>query len=117
MTFVRRTDITRRGSLLKFLTAATLVTASPAFAAPLNLAPDNVADYSISRRPIDLSLSQRVQQPAPTEQSGAAFLGTKLDFTDGQIQLYRFRLDKTPFNSTLPPQQIDAGGIKLKWTW
>jgi hypothetical protein len=65
---------------------------------------------------IDLSSSLRVQQPA-TEQPGSAFLGTKLDFTGGQLQLYRFRLDKAPFNSTLPRQPIDAGGIKLKWNW
>jgi hypothetical protein len=47
----------------------------------------------------------------------ADFVGSKLDFADGQLQLFRFRLDKAPFDTTLPRQQISAGGIKLKWTW
>jgi hypothetical protein len=116
MMFVRHTDVTRHGLLLLFLGAAALIAANPARAAPLNLPANDSVDYSIYQRPIDLSASPRVQQPA-TEQPGSAFLGTKLDFTGGQLQLYRFRLDKAPFNSTLPRQPIDAGGIKLKWNW
>jgi hypothetical protein len=117
MTFVRHTYLARRGSLLMLLAGATLLAANPVQAAQLTLPANDVVDYSTYQRPIDLSLSPRNQQPATAEQSGSGFLGTKLDFTDGQIQLFRFRLDKVPFNSTLPRQQIDAGGIKLKWNW
>jgi len=116
MMFVRRTDIARHGLLLLFLAAATLIAANPAGAAPLTLPANDSVDYSIFQRPSDPTLSSRAQQPA-TDQPGSAFLGTKLDFTDGQLQLYRFKLDKAPLNSNLPGQQIDAGGIKLKWTW
>jgi len=45
------------------------------------------------------------------------FLGTRLDLPNGQVQLFRFRLDKVPTTSTAPQQQIDAGGIRLKWNW
>ena len=45
------------------------------------------------------------------------FLGTQLDLPNGQIQLFRFRLDNIPTTSTVPQQQIDAGGIRLKWNW
>jgi hypothetical protein len=114
MMFNRHTDITRHGLLV--MLGAALIAANSARAAPLNLPASDSVDYSIYQRPIDLSSSLRVQQPA-TEQPGSAFLGTKLDFTGGQLQLYRFRLDKAPFNSTLPRQPIDAGGIKLKWNW
>jgi hypothetical protein len=116
MTFVRRTEITR-GSLFGLgLCAAALCT--PAGAAQLNLPDNNAVDYStFARRPVDLSLEPSSRQSTSTDQPGVSFLGTKLNFTDGQIQLYHFRLDKTPFNTTLPPQQIDAGGVKLKWTW
>lgn len=110
MTFFRH----RHGLLL--LALPLLIAASPAEAAPLNLPANDSVDYSIYQRPLDLSLAPRAQQPA-TDQSGNAFLGTKLDFTDGQLQLFRFRLDKAPINSNLPRQQIDAGGIKLKWNW
>jgi hypothetical protein len=115
MTFVRRTEITR-GSLFGLVLCAAVGT--PAAAAQLNLPDNNAVDYSIfARRPVDLSLTPNSRQPASAEQPGVSFLGTKLNFTDGQIQLYRFRLDKAPFDSTLPRQQIDAGGIKLKWNW
>ena len=116
MMFVRHTDVTRHRLLLLFLGATALIAANPAQAAPVNLPASDSIDYSIYQRPIDPSLSSRVQQPT-TEQPGNAFLGTKLDFTGGQLQLFRFRLDKAPFNSTLPRQPIDAGGIKLKWNW
>src|SRR5437667_12035949 len=115
MTYVRYAGIARLFPNL--FIGAMLIAASPVIAAPLNLPADDVVDYSTYQRPIDLSLSPRVQQPATPEQPGTAFLGTRLDFTNGQIQLFRFRLDKVPFNSTLPRQQIDAGGIKLKWNW
>jgi len=101
---------------LMFFGAAALFAAGAARAAPLNLPASDSVDYSIYQRPVDLSLSPRARQPA-TDQSGNAFLGTKLDFTDGQLQLFRFRLDKAPINSNLPRQQIDAGGIKLRWNW
>lgn len=114
MTFIRRTDITLRASLLGLAVCAAACV--PADAAQLNLPDSNSVDYStFSRRPVDLSLSPTGS--ATAEQSGANFLGTKLDLTQGQVQLFRFRLDKTPFNTTLPPQQITAGGIKLKWNW
>jgi len=112
MTFVRNTDTP--GPLL--LLAAALLAANPAHAAPLNLPANDTVDYSIYQRPTDPSLALREQQPS-TEQPGSTFLGRKLDFTDGQLQIYRFRIDKTPFNANLPRQQIDAGGIKLKWNW
>jgi hypothetical protein len=116
MMFVRYATIARHGVFLMLLGSAALITADLAQAAPLNLPANDSIDYSIYQRPIDLSSSPRVQQPA-TEQTGSAFLGTKLDFTDGQLQLFRFRLDKAPINSNLPHQQIDAGGIRLKWNW
>ena len=114
MTFIRRIDILR-SSLLGL--AVSLI-GGAALAAQLTLPDDNAVDYSLyARRPVDLSLSPQGRQPAAADQPGTYFLGTKLDFTEGQIQLYRFRLNKVPFNSTLPNQQIDAGGIKLKWNW
>jgi hypothetical protein len=116
MMFDSHTVIARHGLFLMLFAWAALITADLARAAPLNLPDNNSVDYSIYQRPIDLSPAPRLQQPA-TEQSGSAFLGTKLDFTDGQLQLFRFRLDKAPINSNLPRQQIDAGGIKLRWNW
>jgi hypothetical protein len=114
MTNVRRAISTRHAPLLLF--AAALFAANPAHAAPLNLPANDTVDFSIYQRPSDPSLSLREQQPT-TEQPGSTFLGRKLDFTDGQLQIYRFRIDKTPLNANLPRQQIDAGGIKLKWNW
>lgn len=114
MAFVRRIDILRA----TLLGLAISFFGSAALAGQLNLPDNNAVDYSLfARRPIDLSVSRQARQPATVDQSGTFFLGTKLGFTDGQIQLYRFRLNKVPFNSTLPNQQIDAGGIKLKWNW
>jgi hypothetical protein len=113
---VRRTKITR-GSLFGLVFCAAAL-GTPAAAAQLNLPDNNAVDYStFARRPVDLSLSPQASQTATAGLPASNFLGTKLDFTNGQIQFFRFRLDKVPFNSTLPPQQIDAGGIKLKWTW
>ena len=116
MMLVRYTDIARHGAAVMLIGAAALIATNLARAEPLHLPANDSIDYSIYQRPVDLAPSPRAQQPA-NEQPGNALLGTKLDFTGGQLQLYRFRLDKTPFNSTLPNQQIDAGGIKLKWSW
>lgn len=114
MTNVRHSVSTRHAPLL--LLAAALLAANTAHAAPLSLPANDTVDFSIYQRSIDLTSLPRAQQPS-TEPSGNALLGTKLDFTDGQLQLFRFRLDKAPINSNLPRQQIDAGGIKLKWNW
>jgi hypothetical protein len=112
MTLVRYTKTSRLGPLVMLASAAI----ATAHAEPLRLPANDTIDYSIYQRPVDLAPSPRAQPPA-NEQTGNALLGTKLDFSGAQLQLYRFRLDKTPFNSTLPNQQIDAGGIKLKWSW
>ena len=118
MTFIRRIDSTLRASLVGLVVCSASLVGSAALAAQINLPDSNAVDYStFERRPVDLSLAPQGRQAATSDQPATNFLGTKLNFTDGQIQLFRFRLDKVPFNSTLPQQQIDAGGIKLKWNW
>lgn len=118
MTFVRRIDIWLRASLLGLVVCSSSLVGGAALAAQLNIPDNNAVDPSLYvRRPVDLSLSPRATDPSTADQSTTNLLSTKLDFTDGQIQLFRFRLNKVPFNSTLPAQQIDAGGIKLKWNW
>jgi hypothetical protein len=86
-------------------------------AAELKLPGDDNIDYSVlSNQPLRLWTPHEVGT-AKDDRPVADFTGNKLDFADGQLQLFRFRLDKVPFDTTLPRQQISAGGIKLKWTW
>jgi hypothetical protein len=83
----------------------------------LKLPSDDSIDYSVlSNQPTRLWTPHEVGTPKD-DRPVADFTGSKLDFADGQLQLFRFRLDKVPFDTTLPRQQISAGGIKLKWTW
>jgi hypothetical protein len=88
-----------------------------ASAAQLKLPSDDSVDYSVlSTQPIRLG-TPHDSDTSKFERPLGDLVGSKLGFADGQLQLFRFRLDKAPFDSTLPRQQIDAGGIKLKWTW
>jgi len=102
---------------LAAVVATAFVATNSAGAAQLKLPGDDAIDYSVlTARPIQLGTAQD-SGPAKTERPLSDLVGNKLGFADGQLQLFRFRLDKAPFDSTLPRQQIDAGGIKLKWTW
>lgn len=97
--------------------ASACITTTLVRAEQLKLPNDDSIDYSVlSNQPIRLWTPHEVGTTT-TERPAADFVGSKLDFADGQIQLFRFRLDKVPFDTTLPRQQISAGGIKLKWTW
>ncbi|HEY2885054.1 MAG TPA: hypothetical protein VGJ08_07560 [Rhizomicrobium sp.] len=111
-----------RSAFSKSLAVAAVV-ASACFATTsvgadqLKLPSGDGIDYSVlSNQPLRLWTPHEVGTPS-TEHPAADFTGSKLDFADGQLQLFRFRLDKVPFDTTLPRQQISAGGIKLKWTW
>lgn len=98
------------------IASACIVTTSVS-ADQLKLPGDNSVDYSVlSNQPIRLWTPHEVGTPK-AESPAADLVGSKLDFAEGQLQLFRFRLDKVPFDTTLPRQQISAGGIKLKWTW
>lgn len=97
--------------------ASVFIATTSVRAAELKLPSDGSIDYSVlSNQPIRLWTPREVGTPK-TDVPVNDFIGSKLDFADGQIQLFRFRLDKVPFDTTLPRQQISAGGIKLKWTW
>jgi hypothetical protein len=97
--------------------ASVCVVTNSVSAAELKLPSDDSIDYSVlSNQPIRLWAPHEVGSPK-NDRPVADFTGSKLDFADGQLQLFRFRLDKVPFDTTLPRQQISAGGIKLKWTW
>jgi hypothetical protein len=99
------------------MTASVCVVTNSVSAAELKLPSDDSIDYSVlSNQPIRLWAPHEVGSPK-NDRPVADFTGSKLDFADGQLQLFRFRLDKVPFDTTLPRQQISAGGIKLKWTW
>ena len=97
--------------------ASACIATSSVRAAELKLPSDDSIDYSVlSNQPIRFWTPHEVGT-AKDDRPVADFTGSKLDFADGQLQLFRFRLDKAPFDTTLPRQQISAGGIKLKWTW
>jgi hypothetical protein len=99
------------------MTASTCLATASVGAAELKLPSDDTIDYSVlSNQPLRLWAPHEVGTPK-ADHPVADFVGSKLDFADGQIQLFRFRLDKVPFDTTLPRQQISAGGIKLKWNW
>lgn len=102
---------------LAAVVACAFFTANFANAAQLKLPSDDNVDYSVlSTQPIHLGTPQDANT-TKAERPLSDLVGNKLGFADGQLQLFRFRLDKAPFESTLPRQQIDAGGIKLKWNW
>lgn len=99
--------------------AGVFMAVSAASAAQLTLPSDHTLDLSIN-------------EPHSTQQSSlprnsdlgflgarplSDFLGTSLDLPDGQVQIFRFRLDNVPTTSTVPQQRINAGGIRLKWNW
>ena len=95
------------------------VAVSTASAAPLTLPSDHYLDLSINEPPFNhQSWIPRNSDPGLlAERPLSDFFGTSLELPNGQVQLFRFRLDKVPTTSTVPQQQINAGGIKLKWSW
>jgi hypothetical protein len=99
--------------------AGVFLAVSTASAAPLTLPSEHNLDLSIN----EPRFNHQSILPGNSDPGllGARplsdFLGTSLDLPDGQVQNFRFRLDKVPTTATVPQQQIDAGGIRLKWSW
>jgi hypothetical protein len=92
--------------------------AAPVRAAILSMPNDYHAAYSAyASQPIEQPWAPQRPEPQLVEHPIGDIIAMKLGIAQGSAQLFRFRLENAPSNSTELRGQIDGAGIKIKLNW
>ena len=92
--------------------------ASSALGANLSVpSTDNTAYLDYARQSTNQHWVGRPSEPQLSERPIGELIATKLGVAEGSAQLFRYRLENAPSNSTILRGEIDGGGIKLRLTW
>lgn len=105
----------------KLLILVALLTAplagSSALAAHLQMPPDAHVSYdAYNTMQMGEPWSTR-PQPTLIERPIGDVLATRLGVAQGSAELFHFRLENAPSQSTMLKGLVDGGGIKLKLSW
>jgi hypothetical protein len=103
---------------VRLLFSTALLAAAPARAAGIYIPNDFQAAYSAySSQPIEQPWAPHRPEAQLVEHPIGDIIAMKLGIAQGSAQLFRFRLENAPSNTTELRGQIDGAGIKLKLNW